>query len=147
MGFDFSETQKKFLDSFLKKHNEAVCSELKGEINELKQNTELLRVKIGELEAENKELKNRLNDIDSRSRKKNLLLFGLNSQEAELEEKVREVIESKLRILKTENFINDVYRLGRNDDSPVLLEISNQKFKQDILKQVSKLKGSGIVVS
>lgn len=137
---DFSDTQKKYLENLLKKHCDTVCSEIRDEVRALKSELESSKNKI-------KELEEKVSQLDKKLRKKNLILYGLTAENTELEKKVLETLNGKLKVELEERDIGNIHKLGRDKNSPVLIEFNSFKKRKDTLSQTYKLKETGLSIS
>ncbi|KAL3284919.1 hypothetical protein HHI36_019051 [Cryptolaemus montrouzieri] len=132
-GEDHSKKQRnngrfhqKKIESSLKKQNDDISSDIESEVGELRHQLVDYKQKTEKLESENEELKKRLEIVDRKTRKNNLVIYGLKT---------------------TENAVSDVYKIGKTESCPVLLELLNRKLQQQILQNSYKLKGSNISLS
>lgn len=144
---EFSESQKKFLSALLKRHCDALCAELKGEVRALKDELYIQRNKIQSLEEENQLLRNQVNQLDRKSRQKNLIFYGLSCRVDEVEQRVKKTLEENLQVEVAQHAISDIHKLGKDQKSPILLELNSRIVRLNILHKASKLKGTGISIS
>lgn len=101
----------------------------------------------------NAELRSRLDDFEDRSRRENLLFFGIPDAAAETwsqsEDKVREIM-STLGLQLPTDAISRAHRLGSYANKkcrPVIVKLSNFKVKESIMANKAKLKGIGVSLS
>ena len=107
----------------------------------VKSNSELL-ARVGHLEQ-------KVDDLEGRSKRNNLLFYGVARDKTETaetcEKEIKQIVKDKL--ILTENVEFDrVHRLNDKPDSPVIACCSNYKDKVKILKSKRKLKGSNVFI-
>lgn len=132
------------------------CSMVKAEMQELREEINDLKTENNDLKRENKDLRSHLHDVDlklddleCRSRRNNLLLYGMHKTEnetgEELEARVQEVFIDKLEF--AENVALDrIHRVNDKPNSPIIMRCVLYKEKVSILKAKSKLQGSSYFV-
>ena len=121
-------------------------NELKEEIKSIKQ----------QCESENIMLRNKLRQLEDRSRRNNIRIEGVNENENETWDdttnKVEEIIKNRLRITK-DVIIERAHRGGskqnKNGDKPrtIFAKLLNYRDKEEILKNANKLKDTGIYIN
>lgn len=104
---------------------------------------EILNNRIKTLEKENIKLNDKIEKLERESKKNNLVIFGLvkNSKEvtaASICNHIRQLLDVKL----TETEINNIYTLGKTENSPIKLELISYLKKREILGNCRKLKGT-----
>lgn len=114
--------------------------ELKQEIRDLRSdiNKELESLKLSniKLEKENDVLKNKLLLLERKTRKYNLVIYGLEESEREVKEDVLEVLSNIIQIQCTPSNFRDIYRIGKKVEGqirPIVIEVLNYQLKLDIL--------------
>ncbi|CAH0546859.1 unnamed protein product [Brassicogethes aeneus] len=116
----------------LKQDFKDLKSGIHKEINNLKSKNE-------ELENENRKLKNKLLEVERRQKKYNIIVYGLDGNEEETENKIIDLFNETLQTqCKTADF-RDIFRIGKvNKDIPrsIVVETQNYKLKKEILKNV-----------
>lgn len=106
--------------------------------------------RIDGLERAVKSLQAKVADIDDRSRRSNLVLFGIQEGSSETETTLRaEVIDSlfwdKLNVRCSS--VVRIHRIGKPGKMrPVIVSFQNYNEKQDVLKNARKLKGTKIYI-
>lgn len=103
---------------------------------------------LSHLESDLSALYRKVDDLENRSRRKNLIIYGVeesnNETPDELERKVKdEVIEQKLGL--TVSGIERMHRLGRkseNKSRPVIIKFIDHREKTSILSAAYELKGT-----
>lgn len=158
---DFSEKQKAFINNLFQQLNTTInetasqlrnelvkqIEPLKSEICAIKSNFE---EKISIIEAENKELRDKIVSLERKQRKNNLIIFGIDNADSDVAEKVIALFNDHLEINIVRTDIKEAYRLeNRNNSgkSPVLVSFSTYEKKLEVLKNSSKLKGESIYIS
>lgn len=112
--------------------------------------------KVSELECSLASMAKKLDDLENRSRRSNLIVYGVNEQDNETTEKlekavIKEIFQDVLgvNILGVER----IHRLGRpkqgldNKPRPVILKLLDFRDKDRVMKNCPKLKGSAFSVS
>ncbi|CAG9817244.1 unnamed protein product [Phaedon cochleariae] len=113
---------------------------------------ETIRKKADKLEEENKILKQQLNKIERKIITNNLVLYGLQETPEESKENlissITHLFRNKLEVHLENSQINNIFRLGKRNthNRPILLSLTTYLKKSEILRNCSKLKGTGIVV-
>ena len=129
----------------LKKEVETMQMEidaLQHDNDELRLTCDVLNMKVGVLEQ-------RADDQEARSKRNNLLFFGLKRDENESaqasEDKVKTLIKEKLGM--TEEIVFDrVHRLGGKPGAPLIGRCTFYKDKINVLKNKGKLNGTGFYI-
>lgn len=92
-------------------------------------------------------------DIENRSRRNNLLFFGVEGEEKETwdesEAKVISLCAEKLQVTVTPSSIERAHRMGKPKDDnprPIIVKFALFKDKQRVLSAASKLKGTKISI-
>lgn len=144
--------------SLIKAQNQDIVNqvtEVKNELKNLKTEfaTELnyLREENKHLIEENKQLIGRLNNIERKTKKFNIVIYGLNEKQPEntLEE-VFDLIQNKFSLHPSKTEIRDAFRLGHYEENktrPILVEFVTNSLRTAIFEKSPSLKGTGIAVS
>ena len=94
-------------------------------------------------------IENKSGDLESRSRRNNLLFYGMERGQGETnkdcEERLRDLITDQMELANDVEF-DRVHRVGSKPDSPIIAKCTFYKDKVAILKAKKKLKGSNIFV-
>ncbi|XP_077536026.1 uncharacterized protein LOC144148352 [Haemaphysalis longicornis] len=112
--------------------------------------------RIADLECSMAVMAKKLDDLENRSRRSNLIVYGVSEQEHESPEQletavVKEVFNDVLDV--SISGVERIHRLGRAKQGdepkprPVILKLVDYRDKANILKNCSKSKGSSISVS
>lgn len=106
------------------------------------------------LTEENAILKNRLDELEDRSRRENLVFFGIpdSPQESwqQSEEKIVEVLLNKMSLNIPTHCVARAHRIGapdKNKTRPIIVKLTNYKTKDQIFSAKSTLKGTDITVT
>lgn len=99
-------------------------------------------------------LNSRLDELEDRSRRDNLIFYGIpdvpSEKWSESENKIRHCLSNLLQITLTDEAISRAHRLGSftvNKHRPIIVKFSSSKHKQKVFTERKKLKGSGVSVS
>ncbi|XP_077564723.1 uncharacterized protein LOC144180217 [Haemaphysalis longicornis] len=109
--------------------------------------------KVSALQKTVSDLELKLDDLENRSRRSNLIVYGIPEDEQENEESLEEVINDQIAktILEIEPVsIERIHRFGKpnpNKTRPIILKLLDDRDKTKILKNCHKLKGSEISIS
>ena len=139
------------------KHISDLFCAMQEEMSELKQENVDLRSKCEELDNANTALadevarqEKKLDDLENRSRRNNILIRGIGRSENETwqncEEAVRELFTDQLELAEDVVF-ERVHRLNQKEDSPIIACCSLYKQKEEIMKARSKLADTGYSIS
>ncbi|CAG9822919.1 unnamed protein product [Phaedon cochleariae] len=104
--------------------------------------------KIKKLEKENTELKEKIETLERNGKKNNIVVFGLTKKFEDLS--VDNICNQLNKILDVEiniSDINNLYRLGKAENSPIKIEFLSTFTKINILRNCKKLKGTNITIS
>jgi outer membrane murein-binding lipoprotein Lpp len=118
------------------------CQELSDENDALRQTNKELTDRVDNLEK-------KVDDLEGRSRRNNVLFYGLDKEEnetsADCEARVRELLTDKLELSRDVEF-DRVHRVGSKPNSPLIARCVFFKDKVEILKSKSKLQGTNIFI-
>nr|XP_023023462.1 uncharacterized protein LOC111511662 [Leptinotarsa decemlineata] len=138
--------------NFIKKF-ESIDNEIKSLLMIVEHKCTDAEKKISSLEAENYELRVRVEEQEKKLKGNNLIVYGIQEEEGEtstsLTKTIIQIFENILHIKLEVIEITNIYRLGRRSNStrPVLLTLLSNLRKIEILKNCYKLKGSNFTVS
>lgn len=101
-----------------------------------------------ELTEENKYLKNKVEYLENKVRRNNVVIYGLDIKENLYENTVSQ-LENLLEVKINQWDFNNIYKIGQqnNNDKPILVEFTSVIKKQEILKNCHKLKGKGVYIN
>lgn len=135
-------------------------SEIKNELTLLRAqfssfSTEIEAIKNDNiiLREENSALNRRVRILEKNYRANNLILYNIDYDDSEeLHCIVKKIVNDKLNVSLELHEIATIYRLGKkiqgqNKNHPILLSLTSNLKKKEILANVGKLKGTGIGVS
>ncbi|XP_070390823.1 uncharacterized protein [Dermacentor albipictus] len=101
-------------------------------------------------------MEKKIEDLENRSRRSNLVIYGVEEQQKESTDMLLEFVEKKILDgilqIKTKG-IERIHRLGKKKQTdtsrprPVILKLLDCRDKVSILKHCTKLKGSGFYIS
>lgn len=103
------------------------------------------------LKKQVKELENKVDYLENQSRRNNLVIYGLQEDNAEswqdTENKARAFVSDFFKITLEERDVERAHRLdakrdGATSNLPVILKFINHKIKEKIIKNCKKLKGT-----
>jgi outer membrane murein-binding lipoprotein Lpp len=129
---------------------------LQKEVDSSKERIDALEMERDELRLANEELLERVtkmekqtDDLESRSRRSNVLFYGLDRWEGEtqetLEQRLNEMFTDKLDFVDTVDF-DRVHRVSGKPNSPVIAKCTFYKDKIKLMRAKQKLKGSDIFI-
>ncbi|XP_075534599.1 uncharacterized protein LOC142568604 [Dermacentor variabilis] len=102
------------------------------------------------VKSESIALASRLDDLEDRSRRHNLLFFGIPDGVSETwtqsEKHICELLSRHLNLRITDGTVERAHRLGAYT-RPIIVKFSSFKTKENILSQKSKLKSTGVSIS
>ena len=117
-------------------------NDLQGQCDDLKQENAFLRQELNEVRS-------KTDDLENRSRRNNILFYGIkrseNETNHECETKVKALISDNLGITNDVMF-DRVHRTGRKSDSPIIARCVFFKDKQTILSNKSKLNDTDFAI-
>lgn len=97
------------------------------------------------MESENLTLRSNIEYADRKSRRNNIIIFGLNKPVDKPTPKfVCEELHRLLEIELTDADIDDCYRLGKTENSPIKLELISNLKKRSIFSKAKHLKGTPV---
>ena len=153
-------------DLFNTRINETIAAvkEVKGDIADIRGNIAEIRDKmdnvstdlhdaqgqISSLEANNEELKARVDHLENETRKNNVIIFGLpDVSDNELTmDTVMSFTQNNLKVNLPESDIATCYRLGKNKGKrPIFITLNSYKSKLELMKSAPKLKGTKMSIS
>lgn len=113
----------------------------------LRLDIELMGYKIKKLEEQNEQLHKEIEQQKRTEKKNSLIIHGLKLASEITIDLICSQFDILLEVNVTPNHINDIYRLGKDESSPVKVEFIHYWKKQEILKNSFKLKGKKIFIS
>jgi hypothetical protein len=146
------------MDANLESKLDSLKQEMYSAYTEAREEVRELREEVGHLRKENEELKSRLDDIEikaddleCRSRRNNLVFYGLarpeNETTQQCEDAVNNLLSDTLEMSDPVQF-DRVHRTSNKRDAPVVARCVFYKDRVNILKKArDKLKGSDVFVA
>ena len=114
---------------------------------------ETLNSDLERLTGENKTLADRVQVLERRHRENNLVVFGLVEGAEPIADAVA-LVEDCLGVGLADDYISGAFRVGKKDSAknngkprPLLIKLVTLRYRQEILRVKSRLKGSGIYIS
>ena len=128
-------------------------SQLVGRIDYMESEVASVKNELYRLQDYTGFLEDKLDDLENRSRRQNIVIRGVHEDEKEsweqTEKKVRDVISERLNISVTEQMVERAHRTGKRNpgrDRPIVCKLLSDKTKSEILKNCKKLRGSKIFI-
>lgn len=132
-------------------------SELKDEVKDLREEVSQLKERNDFLERTNVDLHEACNslsrktdDLENRSKRNNLIFFGLGRSDNETNEDCENILQDLFTDtleLAEDVELDRAHRLNSDKNSPIIARCVKYKQKQMVLKARGKLKGSDVFVS
>lgn len=126
--------------------------ELKGEVASLKSENEALKAENQQLHSSLQGvqgLQMKVDDIENRSRRNNLLFYGIpraeNESSQDCEKHLQQFLKDSLQVQEPVPF-DRVHRMSDKPDSPIIARCTFYKDRGDILRAKGKLKGTRVFV-
>lgn len=110
-----------------------IKTEIKGSIKEV-------TYEINKLKDQVQELETRCLLLERKSRKNNIVIFGLEVKQNDLVEKTVNTINDLFQINLIQSELNNVYKIGGKDTAPIIVEFKSFLRKSEVFKDPSKLK-------
>jgi regulator of replication initiation timing len=150
MDTQFNELKQDVQD--LRQDCATLHSELRGlreEVTELRRENDDLKKTNNDLSEKLTDYERRMDDLEGRSKRNNLIFYGLPRGEgetsADCEGLVQDLLTDKLDITRDVEF-DRVHRLSSRPDSPVIARCVFYKQKVTILKAKGKLRGTDVLI-
>jgi hypothetical protein len=128
----------------------ATVNVLTEDLNNVKQDLAIAKEKILQLEKDKTNLHSKRDDIQNELKKNNVIVFGLEEDTSanSPKEEFCSFVFTKLGITLFSSRIIQAYRIGKsnNNKKPLFVQLDNSKTKEEIMANVSKLKGSKVSV-
>lgn len=124
---------------------------IKEDLSSYREKVQDLEVRVCELEGENTYLRGRLENIERSSRKNQVIVFGFKEESEDfLERRILELFRGTLSVNIQRQDIDNLYRIGKKGTStsrPIIIRFVRFSEKQRVLKNLNKLKGTGISIT
>lgn len=152
----------KLLQTVTKQNNEILRqnNEIKEETSTIRRQLAVQEGLISEVKTQNAELKlkndkleKRVITLERQLRENNLLLFNIKEDDnVTLKDLITDFLNRTVNVKLDSRDVVNIYRLGKGrEDSdrirPIILKLSNNFKKREILSNVKRLKGTGVGVS
>lgn len=138
----------------VKQQNRIIQSDIqsiKGDLSSYREKIQDLEIKVCELESENFNLKRKFKYLEESTKKNQIIVFGLKEETEDfLEKRVLKLFCGTLSVNIQPQNIDNIYRIGKkgnNTSRPIIIRFVRFLDKQLILKNLSKLKGTGISIT
>lgn len=138
--------------ALLKEQTDTLIKQFDEKINGFKNDLLLAKTEIRNLKDENTKLKHTINGLEKTLKNNNIVIFGIPPKKKEsrldLAKSVLDKFEALLHISCSLNEVVDIYRVGkRAESSPVIVKLCSIITKDKILRNCSKLKGTGLFIT
>lgn len=147
---ELSAENKILLEAIYKRFDENEAK-LKEEINKLKTANEELKHRIESSEKKIVSQNEIILQLQKRINSNNIIIHGIEPMvnEANLEDAVIDLLNSKLELHVNRNDIQQVYQLGNNkrSNNPIKVTLNSHKMKLNIFKEKKKLMGTSIFIN
>ncbi|CAG9823948.1 unnamed protein product [Phaedon cochleariae] len=147
------EDTKQILQKIIEQNNEIRddIRSIRTEISLSLDRTKKLEDQVDELTTENKELRKSNEYLSRKLKDNNLIIFGIEEEETLTPiDAIQRLVEGNLKVSLREFDVNNTFRIGQktaNKIRPIILQLTRNIKKQEILQNAAKLKGTGISVS
>ncbi|CAH0559663.1 unnamed protein product [Brassicogethes aeneus] len=156
---DFTESQKKYMKELFQnittnfeQKTEDVKKTLKSEFTKFKEEINVkiknYEDKIEQLETDNTTLKRQVLTLERKSRKNNIVIFGLNTvTPTNIIEEVLKLFKETLLVPISEQDLSHIYTIGKSAEKPIVVEFISFYKKLAVIKNCYKLKNTNIAIS
>lgn len=126
---------------------------INSKITNITAEVERINKKYFEIEEENIKLRNKVQELQKKSKKYNIVIYGLDEEEAETPNSVISLFEQLEVPLLDKNEIRDAYRIGKKNDGkarPTIVELQTFMLKIKLLnkaKENQNLRKAGIYIT
>ncbi|XP_057663191.1 uncharacterized protein LOC130898139 [Diorhabda carinulata] len=104
--------------------------------------------KLNKVEAENRHLSNKIENIERKTKENNIVIFGLDTKPEEITpEYICNELGRLVNVTINESDLNNIYSLGRKERAPIRVEFVSYLKKSEVLKNAKNLKGTNISVA
>lgn len=144
-------TDETLVASFAAQIADIVTRNIQGALEKLNNKINLIEGKIEEVQAENEDIKKRLDELEQSARSNQIRIYGIPEIINEnLEETVKDIFESKLNITRCK--LEKCYRTGKlqqnmNKPRSIIVKFENNNYKNEVYQAKKKLKGSKYVIT
>nr|CAI5820568.1 unnamed protein product [Callosobruchus analis]CAI5830314.1 unnamed protein product [Callosobruchus analis]CAI5856516.1 unnamed protein product [Callosobruchus analis] len=140
--------------------NEDIFKLMKTEIEQLNKNVSQIKIEIEkvnlkykDIAEENITLKNKLQNLEQKLKKYNIVIYGVTETEETAVSQTVNFINNQLKVKVGEEKIRDAYRIGRKQEGqlkvrPLVVEFLNYSTKQSVIISAKKLpRGCGFYIT
>ena len=104
------------------------------ELKQIKRKNMDLKTKLNELEK-------KINNQEQKEKQNNMIIVGVPKQNEKDPKKTVKKIIRAMKIEVADEDVKEVFRIGKKEDAPILIKLSKQEMKTEILKTIKKIKG------
>lgn len=122
-----------------KKQTEDIKEEIRNNVKEITD-------KIKRTDEELVNLKDKCRTLDRKSRRNNLVVFGLKVNRDSLMKETLRVLNNHMQLSLCDSDIDNIYTIGKSTTPPVIIEFVSYLKKISLFKNVNTLKGTGIAI-
>ncbi|CAG9814658.1 unnamed protein product [Phaedon cochleariae] len=126
------------LSTLIRNGNQEIKNEIKQLRSEFSHEVENINEKINSLQLESDKLKSKVCNLEKKSKKYNLVVYGIKETEPNPIKQVLEIINNTIEVNCDIKDLRDTYRVGRLKEGsirPIICEVVNYQLKQEILIQ------------
>lgn len=121
-------------------------------LSDCKEKVEKCEATVNAVQKQVAQLCSKMDDLENRSRRNNIVIYGIPENDDEGPESLRKYVENEIfsHLLKEVKTVERVHRAGKkitDRDRPVILRFYDFAEKMAILRSCSKLKGTNISIS
>lgn len=117
-------------------------------LEELKNNQAIIHEKIEKIEKQVQELQLQYLTLERKSRKNNIVIFGLETSKDNLLNDTLQKLNNLMHISLTRSDVNNIYTVGKEEDKQgILVQFTNYFAKQEVFKNVGELKNQDQKIS
>nr|CAI5834633.1 unnamed protein product [Callosobruchus analis] len=112
--------------------------EQKTKFEAIMEETKTLRVENNKLKERIRSLETRFDDLEVEKRANNILIDGVPKQ---AEQNIASTVNKILGAIKLQATVTECFRLGKNENGPILVKFDNKESKKEVLRKIKDLKG------
>ncbi|KAL3272853.1 hypothetical protein HHI36_014314 [Cryptolaemus montrouzieri] len=105
------------------------------------------RLNFGEIEICSSESTPRISNSLQKSEKNNLVIHGASLDNQSPRKTAVNIFRDVMNVATVAEDLDDAYTLGKEDESPILVELISFNKKNEILKRTNTLNGTGIYIT
>lgn len=115
---------------------------LRSDLSEINKDNKIIKEELVILKSENDAMKNRLIELEDRSRRNNLIFRGLEYEGGDAVQAVKNFCVKSLGLNERDLSVNRAHPLGRGKNGPIIAHIPSDTVINSILKSCKNLKGT-----